>query len=161
MFIRFNKVTWYSKLAAVIVFVGIILLAIYIRGEYKKVSLLRDSVLSASSSGATVSINGDVAIVMGGHAVIDGLQISLDQIVKDSRCPVDVRCIQAGAVTALVTLKSAGKYERINLLSDGIMYRFDNYTIRIVRVSPTVHSKTGIDPKNYVVVFHIINVLGA
>lgn len=161
MTIQFNKVTWYSKLAALFVFIAIIFLGWYIYAQYKEVSLLNQSLLSPSSFNGAVSGNGEVALTVGGFATFDGLQITLNKIIQDSRCPIDTMCIQAGTVTAQITLRSAGKVQEANLVSDKVLYRFANYAIYIVNTAPFRYSKVKIDPNNYTVIFHVTNVLGA
>jgi hypothetical protein len=160
MSIQFNRVAWYSKLATVIFLIAVIFFGIYVRGEYKKIMFLRASVSPSSLSVKDVSPNGDVALVVGSSAIFDGLQISLDKIVQDSRCPADVACVRFGFVTAQVTMHSSGKVEEINLVSDGALYRFANYTVSIIRVAPTRYSKMEINPEKYTIVFHVANVLG-
>ena len=158
MSIQFNKVTWYSIVVAIIVLIGTIFLASYIFGQYKEVSLLRQSV---SSSVKKVPANGDVALMVGEVASFDGLLLTFDELTQDSRCPVDVKCIQAGTVTARVNLKSGEKVEETDLVSDKVIYRFSNYAITVVRAAPVRHSDVEIDPKNYIAVFHITNILGS
>jgi hypothetical protein len=148
MSIQFNKVTWYSKLAALIVLVATVFLALYFRGEFKKIS-------QPVQSNKTVSATGDVALAVGETAIFDGLQISFDGMIQDNRCPIDVVCIEGGAVTARVTMRSADKVEERNFPSDEVPYKFDGYSISIVRAAPTRYSKVDIDPKSYIIVFHI------
>lgn len=46
-----------------------------------------------------------VALALGGHSRIFGLDISPIRIVEDSRCPTGVQCIQAGTVRLLVRIE--------------------------------------------------------
>jgi hypothetical protein len=160
MTIQFNKVTWYSKLAALVVLIVTIFLGWYIYAQYKEVSLMNESISSPPSSNGAVTTSGEVALTVGGFATFDGLQITFDKIIQDSRCPVDVMCIQAGTVTAQVTLRSGGKVQQANLVSDKVLYRFANYAIYLLHAAPAPHSKVEIDPNNYTIVFHVTNVLG-
>lgn len=152
MSIKFNKVTWYSKLAALILLLATFFLAAYIGVQYNKVSLLSESI---PSSGTAVSANGYVALTVGTSETVEGLGISLNKVVKDNRCPIDVQCFQAGSVTTQVTMSSAGNVEEKNIASDGVPYRFDNYSLPIVRTAPMRNSKIEIDPNNYIVVFKV------
>ncbi len=49
---------------------------------------------------------GEVRIPLGETATLDGLSITFDAVVSDSRCPSDVECIWAGEAT--VTLRIDG-----------------------------------------------------
>jgi hypothetical protein len=158
MSIQFNKVTWYSKLGAVIVAIVAVSLALYFNAQYKKIALIRESVLTSSSSGL-VSPTGDVVLRIGESATFDGLKVTFNKVVQDSRCPADVVCIQAGAVTASVTLSNAGKTGEANLISDNIPYRFANYAVYFVHAAPIKHSKVEIDPKNYSILLRVLNTL--
>lgn len=139
-------------------FVGVIFLVLYIRSEYKKVVMLHETVLLRSLSDRTVSSNSNVALAVGESAVFGGLRISFDGMIQDNRCPVDVVCIQGGAVTARVTMSSAGKVEGRNFPSDEVPYRFGDYAISIIRVAPDRYSTFEVNPKDYIIVFHIVKV---
>lgn len=141
--------------------ISTIFLFVYIRGEYKKVSLLQESVLLSTVPDKQVSPTGDIALAVGETATFDGLRFTFDRVEKDNRCPVDVMCIQAGAATARVVMRSAGKVEAMSFVSDKGLYRFANYAISITSVSPGLHTREEIDQKKYRIVFHVINVLGA
>jgi len=160
MSIQFNKVTWYSKLGAIIVAVAAVFLALYVNAQYQEFVLIRETVSSSSASGV-VSSTGDVALAVNKSVTFDGLKITFDKIVQDNRCPVEVECLVAGHAITQVTLSSLGKVGEANLVSDNIPYRFGNYAIYFKHVSPVRHSKTEIDPKNYIIVLHVINVLNS
>ena len=157
MSIKFNEVTWYSKLAAVLVLLGTIYLIYYFVGQYQEVARLSELV---PVSGKAISVTGDMAISIGGSSVYDGLEVSFNKVTNDSRCPVDVKCIQAGSVTANITLKAGDKVKEVSLVSDGVLYRFANYAITFNRVSPVRHSQTQIYPSNYVAVFQVAKISG-
>ena len=158
MSIQFTKVTWYSKLGAVIVLIITIFIVWYFVTEFKAISNMRQVALSPTSP---IVVNGNVALSVGNSVTIDGLQITLDEVTKDSRCAIEVKCIQAGTATAHVTMQSAGKTAEADLVSDAAIYRFANYAVSMVRVAPIKHSGVDIDPNNYIVVFHVLNVLGS
>jgi hypothetical protein len=85
---------------------------------------------------------------------INGIQVTLNSIIQDSRCPIDVQCIQAGNITANLTLKSLDNVTLIQMISNQV-YTFDSRSISITTVNPAAHSKTVINPKEYIVGFEV------
>jgi hypothetical protein len=152
MSIQFNKVTWYSKLAAVIVLLATMVFGWYIGQQYVAVSLLGASVVS---SGVATSSQGDIALPVGQVGTINGVQVFFKGVEQDNRCPVDVRCIQAGAVTLRLALGVDGVIQQINFSSNQAPYQLGHSLISIVRISPQRYSQTQIDPSVYIVVFHV------
>jgi hypothetical protein len=104
---------------------------------------------TVSASVNEVSLTPDVT------ADVSGLSIRFNSLVQDNRCPVDVQCIEAGAVTANVTLENDGKSETRNLPSDEVPYEFNGYKVSIVSVSPEARSTVSIKPNEYKVTFKV------
>ena len=87
-------------------------------------------------------------------------RLQLDEIVLDSRCPVDVVCIQAGSVNLRFSV----------IQSDGGVAGFFLYTehtfsslgvvLRITGVAPDRHAGVVIDPRDYRITL-AISALGA
>jgi hypothetical protein len=57
-----------------------------------------------------VAIDSQFTLAPGGSASIEGtsVQVRLDRVVSDSRCPTDVNCIQAGDAVVRITVTSDG-----------------------------------------------------
>lgn len=51
--------------------------------------------------------SGEVALALGASGSLDGLALSFDEVVEDSRCPSDIDCVWEGR--ALVGLTIAGE----------------------------------------------------
>jgi hypothetical protein len=51
--------------------------------------------------------SGEVALALGASGSLDGLALSFDEVVEDSRCPSDAACVWEGR--ALVGLTLAGE----------------------------------------------------
>lgn len=51
--------------------------------------------------------SGEVALALGASGSLDGLALSFDAVVEDSRCPADVECVWEGR--AVVALTVAGE----------------------------------------------------
>lgn len=82
-----------------------------------------------------VATTGDIVLALGQKGKVGDLNITLNSIVQDSRCPVGVQCIWAGEVKANVTLLGALKTEAIVLSSIDKPYSFDGYRISIINVT--------------------------
>lgn len=77
---------------------------------------------------------GDVKV--GETAFINGVRLTLNKIVSDSRCPAGVQCIWAGSVVASVSLKSDTDAETRNIESGKPPVGFDSFLISLVDVKP-------------------------
>ncbi len=94
-------------------------------------------------------------IGVGKTLFINGVRVTLDTIIQDSRCPLDVQCIQAGWVTARVTLQSNTDKEIRDMRSDAGAVPFDSYQISIENVAPSPVSSAVPDLANYLVTFRV------
>lgn len=84
-----------------------------------------------------------------------GLTITFNELTNDYRCPVDVNCIQAGAVVANITLTDGSETITFNKPSDEVPTWWRGYEVSIVSVSPEARSTVTINPQDYVVTFLI------
>jgi hypothetical protein len=66
---------------------------------------------------------------------INGVSVTLNKIVEDSRCPSDVQCIWAGRLVANVTLETGGNTETLDLASD-TPKAFGTFLVSITNISP-------------------------
>ncbi len=107
--------------------------------------------------GITVSSPDD--IVLGAGQSVDTndgeLSLSFNTLVNDYRCPFGADCIEYGAVTTNITLRTSEKTETLNYASDGVPLEWGRYKISIVDIAPEVMMGKVIDPNDYVVSFHI------
>lgn len=107
------------------------------------------------SATTTVLKNGDITLAVGEKEAFRDLNITFNTFIQDSRCPIDVQCIQAGAVNINVTLSDKTQTITKNFPSDEIPETFGMYKISIVDVMPRRMSKQEINPKDYIVTFHV------
>lgn len=182
MAIQFNKVTWYSKVLALIVFLAALAFAFYMGMQYGTIrALIRyspapvptptftpmpssssaaqaedSSPLSSPSSAQQGPVEKDVTLSVGQAISAEGLTITLNKIANDSRCPSGVQCIWAGNVTANVTLVTSVKSENKDMASGDAPYKFGNYRISITNVDPYPAAKQQIRQDEYRVTFRII-----
>lgn len=75
-------------------------------------------------------------LTVGKTKILNSISVTLNSV-TDSRCPEDVTCIQAGTVTANLTLISENKKEIIDLTyDDPDGYVFDSKIISLIGVDP-------------------------
>lgn len=113
-------------------------------------SVNRFEKLSGNASDPTL---GEIGV--GKSVFINGVRITLNKIVQDSRCPIDVQCIQAGWVTANVTLKSDTDKETRDISSNAAPVAFDSYKISIESIKPSRVANSTIEPENYLLTFRV------
>ncbi len=97
----------------------------------------------------------DNIIGVGETKYVGGIKITLNKIVSDSRCPLDVQCIQAGWVTANVTLLSDTDKETLDMSSNQSPKAFDSFEVSITEVRPVRISTLMPTPDSYKVVFKV------
>jgi hypothetical protein len=88
------------------------------------------------------------------------LTVSFDEVSSDSRCPVDVNCIQAGEALVQLALRS-GEGERtvIELTvppgGSSPPKRFGSFLITVVELNPQKVSDQSVEPSAYVATIRI------
>ena len=92
---------------------------------------------------------------VGETTYINRVLVTLHSVVQDSRCPADAQCIEAGAITARVTLKSDTDTETFNMPSDEVPHRFDSYKVSIIDIQPSRMSGKEVNPKDYILTFKV------
>ncbi|MFA5999942.1 MAG: hypothetical protein WC783_03110 [Candidatus Paceibacterota bacterium] len=94
-------------------------------------------------------------VKVGQTMFINGVKITLNKIVGDSRCPIDVVCIQAGNIVANVTLQSNTDKETRDITSNKKI-PFDSFQISIEQVLPQPKSTETIKPQDYIITFKVV-----
>ncbi len=155
MTIEWNKVTWYSKLVAVVVFVGTFALAFSLGRQYESSITVKPIPIENNSENTVVEKTPDTSLSVGQVKRSGNLEIKLNSITQDSRCPADVVCIQAGKVDASVTLTSKEGKLTITMSSDGEVHNFGKYNVSIFEVYPTKYSSKSTSQSDYRITFHI------
>lgn len=98
---------------------------------------------------------GDVTLELNELAQFDGISIRPLSIEEDSRCPVDVQCIQAGTVRVNVEIKSnAGS--KIALLELADAFIVEGKTITLASVLPLKNSKVTVADAEYRLMFRVV-----
>ena len=123
-----------------------------VSGTFTEGNMLRVTSIMAAPEGSDPH---EAVVGVGETKLIDGVQVTLNRVVQDSRCPVDAQCIEAGAITASVTLKSDTDRETIDMPSDQVPHAFDAFQVSIVNVAPDRHSGVEPAPASYRVTFRV------
>ena len=84
----------------------------------------------------TIEVATTGTMGVGETKYINGVRITLNKIIEDSRCPADAVCIQAGKIVANVTLKSDTDQETINIADTDAPRGFDTWKVSLVSSSP-------------------------
>jgi len=117
-----------------------------ISGEQNADTFSSDAVLPGAS---------DITLAIGKTETIGGLSITLEEVTEDSRCPIDVVCMQAGGITMRTTLATKTNTETVTLSPEKFPKIFDAHRISVVNVDPVKMSGNEISPEDYRVTFHI------
>ena len=99
--------------------------------------------------------DGKVTLSVGQTGGGDGFSIKFNSFIQDYRCPVDVVCIQGGAIVVNVTMTHDGKVETRNFPSDEAPYLFDGRHVSIVDIAPPALSTKQIKESEYRITFLI------
>ena len=155
MAIEWDKVTWYSKTLAIIFFLMTFAMAFYFGAEFEKVRSTIGN-LPTPTPAAPVFTTPHEAILLPNQTVkVGALILTFNSVTGDSRCPLDVQCIQAGWVDVSITLNLSGKIETRTLSSADAPVEFGKYKISISAVSPESYSTKEIFAGDYRVTFKI------
>lgn len=101
-------------------------------------------------------IDGDVVLGIGQTGKVGDLDITVNTLVGDSRCPIDVQCIWAGALKVNATFASASKTETRDISTGEAPYSFDGHTISIAEVIPAPKSVSKVALGDYRITFHVV-----
>ena len=107
-----------------------------------------DSLIEAINTGEQIETRIDA----GGSAL--GVRVIPHEVLEDSRCPIDVTCIQAGTVRVRATLESGlGTADQEFELNQPITTEAESVTL--TQVGPPREEGVMIDESNYVFYFRI------
>jgi len=125
-----------------------------VRGSFSKWNNLVIDTIEELSKDKTVGI-----AQVGKTVFINGLKITLIEVLQDNRCPSDdIRCIEGGAITAKFNLVSDTETLIHNIASDEVPTSFDAYTIAIEEIAPIRVSAKDPDPSEYVLILRVVNI---
>lgn len=100
------------------------------------------------------SENNKIIVRLGETSIIQNLAISPIELKEDSRCPVDVTCIQAGTVRVSVKVASS-KEVKETLLALGESVELDTMKIKFIAVTPVPIAQNKVSSSAYEFIFEI------
>lgn len=138
------------------------------RMTIKKIILALVCVLVVGVLYFVISVNkahdvsgGVITLEVGEIQTVGTITIRLDDVSQDYRCPIDVQCIQAGAIVANVSMRSGKQSETRIFPSDEVPYIFAGHTVAISAVAPPARSsRTFIPKEEYKVTFTVALIEG-
>jgi hypothetical protein len=101
-----------------------------------------------------VGLDQEFRLTPGSAAVFEAenLQVGFDQVLSDSRCPIDAICIVAGEATVRIWLSKASR-GRVDLelktTPSASQAAYDAYRVRLVNVMPSRRASQTIAPTDY------------
>jgi hypothetical protein len=103
-------------------------------------------------SNATTS---DITLSLGETKDTSGIRITFNSFIGDSRCPSDVKCIQAGKVTINITITDGKSSATLDVSSDEPYFIFATRRISLIEALPKPISNQQIKSAHYHVTFHV------
>jgi hypothetical protein len=100
--------------------------------------------------------NTNVNVQIGSTGEMRGVSITPKEIMEDSRCPVDVVCIQAGTVRVRIQLTSEGGVQEAILTLDTPI-TFAGKRVKLSAVTPAPRSLAHPTAADYVFTFEVID----
>ena len=122
-----------------------------VSGTFMEGNTLQVSSMQPASEGSDAR---EATLSVGETKLVHGVQITLESVTGDSRCPAGVQCIQAGWVTAHVTLKSDTDKKTLDMKSNDAPHPFDSYQVTIIKVQPE-KTKSDIAQSDYLLTFRV------
>ena len=104
----------------------------------------------------TPEVEGTVA-VLNQRILTHGVHLTPLEVVQDSRCPIDVQCIQAGTVTVRTLIQVGTNAETVTLTLNKPI-TFVGKQVTLVSVTPAKSSKQTILPADYRFEFMVADV---
>lgn len=100
----------------------------------------------------TLTVTSSVALTES--ILFKGISITPLEVIEDSRCPIDVQCIQAGTVRIKIKLDDSIILDEV-VISLGKATTFQGVTISLVAVTPIKKSTTENTASDYQFTFEI------
>jgi len=111
---------------------------------------------SCPAESEIIATSTDLTLGVGQKGKVGDVEITFNTVVQDSRCAVDVQCIQAGSVTVSALLSYNSLMSTQDISSSAAPVAFGDRSISIVNVAPVKMSKTTILPNAYQITFRVL-----
>lgn len=98
--------------------------------------------------------SGTVTLKVNEQGSVFGITLTPLEILEDSRCPIDVQCIQAGTLRVLVRIETPDNTSEQELAFNEVV-KTEVSEITLVQVNPITDSASSIDSSEYTLTFKI------
>lgn len=107
---------------------------------------------------ARINISQTVSVKLGEDVSVYGITITPQEITEDSRCPIDVECIQAGRLVVKARVESNGETSAEYLFElFSAPLKTEMAEISLVRVEPNPESGTELSDTDYTFYFRVVD----
>ena len=95
----------------------------------------------------------ELAVHQTAQISAEKISVTFQEVLEDSRCPVDVTCIWAGLAEVSLRVAVSGNEKELSLSNSPPENSavFENYTFRLIRVRPAPRANQNIDSSAYFV----------
>ncbi len=109
------------------------------------------------SSPPKVGEEFELAVHQTAQITAEKISVTFEQVLEDSRCPVDVTCIWAGLAEVSLQVAVSGQEREISLSTSPPENSavFENYTFWLIKVRPVPRSDRNTDRSAYVVTVRV------
>ena len=99
----------------------------------------------------------ELAVDQTAQITTEHISVTFEQVLEDSRCPVDVTCIWAGLAEVSLRVAVSGHERELSLSTSPPENSavFENYTFWLIRVRPVPRANQNIDSSAYFVTVRV------
>ena len=119
--------------------------------------LFSGALLAQESRGPYLGEEFELAVHQTAQITAEDISVTFEQVLEDSRCPIDVTCIWAGIAEVSLRVAVSG-HERELILSTSSPENsavFENHTFWLIRVRPVPRANQNIDSSAYFVTVRV------
>jgi hypothetical protein len=113
------------------------------------------SIEPEASSTVSPTPSGSLKTTIGSKVSANGVTVTPLAVVEDSRCPVDVQCIQAGTVRITAEVSVAMGSTTRETLTLAKPLQTGTHTVTLIQVTPVKYSGVTIPAANYMFMFEV------
>jgi len=115
--------------------------------------LFSGAVFAQESSHPNLGEEFELAVHQTAQITAENISVTFQQVLEDSRCPIDVTCIWAGLAEVSLRVAVSGHERELSLSTSPTDNSavFENYTFWLIRVRPVPRANQDMDSSAYFV----------
>ena len=115
--------------------------------------LFSGALFAQESAHPNLSEEFELAVHQTAQFTAENISVTFQEVLEDSRCPIDVTCIWAGLVEVSLRVAVSGQEKKLRLSNSPPENSavFENYTFRLIKVRPLPRANQDIDGSAYFV----------